>query len=33
MPIPTKYLAEFAEGHLYHVYNRTNNKELLFLND
>ncbi len=33
MPIPTKYLAEFAQGHLYHVYNRTNNKELLFLND
>jgi REP element-mobilizing transposase RayT len=33
MPISPKYLAEFVEGHLYHVYNRTNNKELLFLTD
>ncbi|MEO6232478.1 MAG: hypothetical protein ABJB11_16500 [Ferruginibacter sp.] len=33
MPIPTKYLADFEECSLYHVYNRTNNKELLFIND
>lgn len=33
MPIPLKYLADFEENGIYHIYNRTNNKELLFLND
>jgi len=33
MPIPEKYLADFEEGCIYHIYNRTNNKELLFLTD
>ncbi|MBK8090013.1 MAG: hypothetical protein IPK31_20020 [Chitinophagaceae bacterium] len=33
MPIPEKYLADFEEGCMYHVYNRTNNKEKLFLSD
>lgn len=33
MPIPAKYLAEFDEDRIYHVYNRTNNKEPLFLSD
>jgi putative transposase len=33
MPIPKKYLAEFSENSIYHVFNRTNNKELLFLKD
>ena len=33
MPIPLKYLAEFNENGIYHVYNRTNNREKLFLND
>ncbi len=33
MPIPTKYLADFEEGSIYHIYNRTNNKEALFLSD
>ena len=33
MPIPDKYLADFNEGCIYHVYNRTNNKEKLFLSD
>jgi putative transposase len=33
MPINEKYLARFEEGRIYHVYNRTNNKEKLFLND
>lgn len=33
MPIPLKYLAEFEENGIYHVYNRTNNKEKLFLTD
>jgi len=33
MPIPQKYLADFEEAGIYHVYNRTNNKEPLFLND
>jgi len=33
MPIPQKYLANFDEDGIYHVYNRTNNKEPLFLND
>ena len=28
-----KYLANFAEAGIYHVYNRTNNKELLFKTD
>lgn len=30
MPIPEKYLADFEEETTYHVYNRTNNGELLF---
>ena len=33
MPIPEKYLVNFEEGCIYHIYNRTNNKELLFLTD
>jgi putative transposase len=33
MPIPRKYLAEFEENGIYHIYNRTNNKEALFLTD
>lgn len=33
MPIPVKYLADFQEHAVYHVYNRTNNNEKLFLND
>lgn len=33
MPIPEKYLADFEEGEIFHVYNRTNNQEDLFLND
>lgn len=33
MPIPDKYLADFEEDGIYHIYNRTNNKEKLFLND
>ena len=33
MPIPSKYLADFEEGEIYHVYNRTNNREKLFLTD
>ena len=33
MPIPKRYLADFEEKEIYHVYNRTNNHELLFLSD
>ena len=33
MPIPPKFLAEFFENNIYHVYNKTNNNELLFLNE
>lgn len=33
MPIPDKYLANFEENSIYHVYNRTNNKEKLFLSE
>ncbi|MBN8650774.1 MAG: hypothetical protein J0L67_05075 [Cytophagales bacterium] len=33
MPIPKKYLADFEEHKIYHVFNRTNNKERLFLSD
>lgn len=33
MPIPSKYLADFEEEEIFHVYNRTNNKEKLFLTD
>lgn len=33
MPIPEKYLADFEESETYHVYNRTNNREPLFLSD
>jgi len=28
-----KYKADFVENELFHVYNRTNNNELLFKND
>lgn len=31
MPISKQYLADFQEKGIYHVYNRTNNKEQLFL--
>ena len=31
MPISPKYLAEFYENSFYHIYNRTNNKEPLFI--
>lgn len=30
MPIAAKYLSPFLENRIYHVYNRTNNKEHLF---
>jgi putative transposase len=30
MPVNKKYLAVFEFDTIYHVYNRTNNKELLF---
>ncbi|HPH85295.1 MAG TPA: hypothetical protein PLC48_07530 [Ferruginibacter sp.] len=33
MGIPKKYKAPFIENEYYHVYNRSNNKELLFLDD
>jgi putative transposase len=33
MPVPQKYLADFEEGCIYHIYNRTNNNEKLFLSD
>jgi REP element-mobilizing transposase RayT len=33
MPIPEKYLADFEEGGIYHVFNRTNGQEKLFLSD
>jgi putative transposase len=33
MPISKKYLADFEEENIYHIYNKTNNKELLFLTD
>lgn len=33
MPIARKYLADFNENGIYHVYNRTNNREKLFLSD
>lgn len=33
MPINKKYLAEFEFGSYYHIYNRTNNNELLFWSD
>lgn len=33
MPINRKYIAMFEAGKFYHVYNRTNNKESLFLDD
>ncbi|MEP7230782.1 MAG: hypothetical protein ABI691_11050 [Ginsengibacter sp.] len=33
MPIPSKYLVDFEEEEIFHVYNRTNNNEKLFLND
>jgi len=33
MPVNKKYLAVFEPGNIYHVYNRTNNKEQLFRSD
>ncbi len=33
MPISKKYLADFEEENIYHIYNKTNNKELLFLTE
>jgi hypothetical protein len=33
MPINAKYIAEFEENGIYHIYNKTNNKELLFITD
>ena len=33
MPIPEKHLAKFSEHGIYHVFNRTNNGELLFRED
>lgn len=33
MPIAEKYSVDFCEDDIFHVYNRTNNKELLFAND
>jgi putative transposase len=33
MPIAKKYLADLTEENLYHIYNRTNNQELLFRSD
>ena len=33
MPIQGKYIADFEEEEIYHIYNRTNNKEKLFLTD
>ncbi|OSZ77670.1 hypothetical protein CAP36_14995 [Chitinophagaceae bacterium IBVUCB2] len=33
MPIPEKYLANFEEDGIYHIFNRTNNGEKLFLSD
>lgn len=33
MSIPEKYLAIFEEQEVYHIYNHTNNQELLFKSD
>lgn len=33
MPIPEKYMVDFEENGIFHVYNRTNNNELLFRSD
>jgi REP element-mobilizing transposase RayT len=33
MPILEKHLAKFSEHGIYHVFNRTNNSELLFMDD
>ncbi len=33
MPIAAKYLADLTEDKIYHIFNRTNNQELLFRND
>jgi len=33
MPIAKKYLADLTEENIYHIYNRTNNQEQLFLTD
>lgn len=33
MPIADKYLTDLIEDNIYHIYNRTNNKELLFKSD
>jgi len=33
MPVPKVYLANFNHDGIYHIYNRTNNKEKLFVSD
>lgn len=33
MPLAEKYLADLTEGNVFHIYNRTNNRELLFRSD
>jgi len=33
MPIPKRYLADFHQNAVYHVYNRTNNREKLFITE
>jgi putative transposase len=33
MPIPSKYQVDFCHANIYHVFNRTNNKEILFRSD
>ena len=33
MPIADKYTADLTVDNIYHIYNRTNNKELLFKSD
>lgn len=33
MPVSNRYYADFCSGSIYHIYNRTNNKEALFIND
>ncbi|CAN5898196.1 hypothetical protein BH11BAC4_BH11BAC4_10980 [soil metagenome] len=33
MPVNPKYLAKFEYGSIYHIYNKTNNRELLFRSD
>lgn len=33
MPIDQKYIVDLTEDNIYHIYNRTNNREPLFLSD